>query len=162
MSAQTAHAPRRESDSSPRRTQVSRRLPLAVVICAVLTLVVAEMIALNRFAVREVTWGFPIAFDQCSYGLQSFELYEEMGSCGTWSVVLHQVNHSSAQGFLLQIQAALLSRVFGPGWLLLLNVNFLYYLLLQAATALAAWHVSEGSWRWVLMSLGLILTLGTP
>jgi hypothetical protein len=133
-----------------------------VVAVVALALGSLELIALNRFAVREVTWAFPIAFDQAFYGLESFWLYEQIRQQGWWAVVLQRLVHGSPQGVLLQLQGTLACVLFGPGWLRLLNVNFVYFLLLQSMTAYAAWHASGKRLQCAVLSVGLLLAVGTP
>jgi hypothetical protein len=122
----------------------------------------AELLALNAFAMREIVWAYPIAFDQLHYALQAFRIYQGFLDLGFTRTVIAHLTSPSPQGVLVQLQGALLSLPLGPGWLRLLNVNFLYFLLLQAMTAYAAWYVGGRRARWALLALGLTLSLGTP
>ncbi len=132
-----------------------------MVVIAALALGVGELVAWNGFAVREITWAFPIGFDQSSYGLQSFRLYESIRARGLFPALRDHVLSPSPQGMLLQLEGALLCLTLRPGWLPILNVNFLHFLLLQLATAYAAWHAGGRRLRWAVLSVGLLLTLKT-
>src|SRR5207249_11438683 len=66
------------------------------------------------------------------------------------------------QGLLVQFQGALSCLAFGPGWLQLLNVNFVYFVLLQIATVHAAWYAGGRRVIWAMFGLGLLLALDTP
>src|SRR5262245_28323901 len=94
-----------------------------------------EVAALNAFAVREVTWGIPTAYDQTGYGVQTFALHRAIGELGVQPAVWRYLRQPSPQGWMLQLQGAVAFLAFGPGWLRLLNVNFVYFLLFQGATA---------------------------
>ena len=141
---------------------MTARARCALIATVAVAAATAEVLALNAFAVREIVWAYPTVFDQLHYTLQSFRIYHAFGELGVARALIAYLSSHSPQGVLVQIQGALLSLAFGPGWLRLLNVNFLYFVLLQAITAYVAWYVGGRRVRWALLALGLTLSLATP
>jgi len=134
-----------------------------VAVLAIATAIGAvELAALNAFAVREVTWSIPTAYDQAWYGVQAFALHRAIRELGLLPAVWQYLGQPSPQGWMLQLQGAVACLVFGRGWLRLLNVNFVYFLLFQAATAYAAWYVTGRRLWWALTAVGLTLAFATP
>ena len=141
------------------RARLNQRWWVLIVAVSTLALGVVELLALNRFASREITWAYPIGFDQAYYGLQAFQVCDSVQNRGFVTTALAYLTNPNPQGRLLQFQGALVCSIFGPGWQWLLNINFLYLLLLQSFTCYAAWYVGERRLRWALLSLGLLLAL---
>src|SRR5688572_2237794 len=141
---------------------MTSRARCALIATVAVAAATAEVLALNAYAVREIVWAYPTVFDQLHYTLQSFRIYHAFGEVGVPRALIAYLSSHSPQGVLVQVQGALVSLAFGPGWLRLLNVNFLYFVLLQSITAYVAWYVGGRRVRWALLALGLTLSLRTP
>ena len=154
-------------------------------------LIVIQWGLFRQFAIREVTWSYPPNHDQLNFLDASYTGYElilrspwrgikqaggfikpprpklEPGP-GTLPprglpprTKQDQALGPNANEMMLTLQAALLFCFAGPGRLVALSLNFVYFALLQCALVGTVRWLS-GRWSIALIALGLLLMAGTP
>ena len=90
-----------------------RRWRVLIIAGMALAFGVVELFALNGFASREITWSYPIGFDQAYYGLQAFQVCDSFVKRGFVSTLMQYLANPNPQGRLLQFQGAM---VFVSSW----------------------------------------------
>jgi hypothetical protein len=117
-----------------------------------------------RFAEREVTCAYPPAFDQVGYLLQTYTLADHMRADGMFTALGQELVSglvgNTANGTLLQIQAAAVCVWTGSSRPHVLLVNLAYLLLFELALVGVLRHFSRG-WSVPLAGLGLVLSATT-
>ena len=149
------------SSSSPRfkLPVLPQRLPSWAGWSLVAALIVVEFLFFRHYVRREVAWAYPPNTDQVAYLNEAYETYESMKSLGTVRAI--QALPPIPQGALMRIQAGLFFLVAGPSRASALDLNFIYFAMLQCAMV---WAVRWLSGRWDVgwVALGLLLSAATP
>jgi len=125
-------------------------------------LLAAQFVLFVTTARREVTWFVPMSYDQCTYLLFSYGVYEHMQENGIASGIDYGLKvPSMPTGSLLHVVAPLVFLVFGPSRLAALSINFALYALCQCCLAgTLAWYTKR--WSAAFLGLGLFLTALAP
>lgn len=110
------------------------------------------------FANNFVTPYYPDNFDQTSYLLQSYRLFERLSSNG-FSALLEYVRNPPATGFLWQAVAAMVFTVTGPTRLAALGLNFLAFAALQIV--IFNYFREKGHWIVGIGAAGLLLAINS-
>ena len=110
------------------------------------------------FANNFVTPYYPDNFDQTSYLLQSYRLFEKLSSTG-FSALLEYVRNPPATGFLWQALAAMVFTVTGPTRLAALGLNFLAFAALQLV--IFNYFKERGHWIVGIGAAGLLLAINS-
>jgi hypothetical protein len=115
----------------------------------------------RQYARREVTWCFPLIFDQTVYLGRAYACYERILEDGPLQGVISALERDVPNGLVLEAEAGLLSLALGPSRLTALTVNFLHFALLQLVlVATLRWYA--GRWSPGFLALGLLLAAVTP
>jgi hypothetical protein len=125
------------------------------------TLIALEYGLFRQYALREVTWAYPINHDQVQYLSQSYETFERILADGLWHGLGYGVGLSPPQGMLIHLQASLLFLLIGASRLSALTLNFVYWALFQGVLVGTLKWLTRG-WSIPFLGLALLLTLGTP
>jgi hypothetical protein len=122
-------------------------------------LILVEFLLFRHYLHREVVWAYPQYTDQVAYLSQAYETYESMKSRGIVRAIAAQP--PIAQGALMPVQAGLFFFVAGPSRQSALDLNFIYFALLQCGlVGTVRWLA--GRWDVAWIALGLLLSAGTP
>ncbi|HET9315157.1 MAG TPA: hypothetical protein VFQ51_06180, partial [Vicinamibacteria bacterium] len=139
---------------------MSARRPLAGwLVLAVL--LVLQWALLRAFALREITWSYPVGMDQAGYLLKSYTLHEHIWQGGLAAGLSESIHGGTPQGFLLQLEAALVYLVLGPSRWSALTLNFVHFAALQCLIVLALRTLHRG-WSLPAFALGLLLCAVLP
>lgn len=141
-------------------SRLDQHLPIPVGWVLFIVLLVLQWGFFAHFAEREITWGYPTAFDQVTYLDRSYSTFDQMPSQGPLHAFLWGLRLPVAQGVMLHSQAALLYLLLGPSRLSALTLNFLYFALFQYILLLTLRWVYT-SWHLAFYGLGLLLTTTT-
>lgn len=145
---------------APRLHLLDRRLALSAGWALFAALLLLQYLVFVHRAQREITWAYPMHFDQTGYLAQSYETFEVMRHEGLFRGVLHGLKVNAAQGKLLHLQAACLYLFLGASRLSALTLNFLYFALLQWF-ALYTTRWLTRSWAAGWLAVGFVLASRT-
>lgn len=95
-------------------------------------LFVVEYTFFYQYATREVIWAYPNNHDQLTSLIQAYRLYEDILSHG-FGAMLRKLVEPTPQGVLFPIQGAFMCLLFGGTRISCLNLNFVYFVVLQLA-----------------------------
>jgi hypothetical protein len=129
-----------------------------------LLIFVIEWFLFRSYVLREISCGFPTAFDQSGYLARYYTNYESILNGSILRFILKPLygGYSDvAQGFWLDYQAVLLSVIFGASRLVALSINFIYYLILQVFFYKGIKSITHDSLS-AFICVGMVLALGTP
>jgi len=124
-----------------------------------LALIVLEFILFRSYVLKNITDFYPSSFDQTSYLLLTYRIYESIQQQGVVPGILH--SEVLPTGIFFPIQAALFYVLFGASRLSALLPNFLYFALLQLFALLAIQSFSNKK-STALIFLGLLLCIQAP
>jgi len=122
-------------------------------------LLVIEFLLFRTFLQREIANNFPGSWDQASYLISSYSLYENIMHLGLFTALIHEPPAQTS--FLFCIQAAVFFLFAGASRFSALFINFIYFAILQFVIAKIAKSIS-GSYIASILSLGLILAVLLP
>src|SRR5204863_9722929 len=106
----------------------------------------------RQYAEREVTWCYPVGYDQTAYLARSYACHQHILDRGPGQGVLSALEQQVPNGLVFEAEAGLLYLVLGPSRLTALTLNFLHFALFQIALlGTLRWY----SGRWALAFLGL-------
>ena len=120
-----------------------------------------EWALFREFAVREITWSYPVGMDQAGYLHKSYIIHERVWAGGLPAGLRSAFDPAMPQGFLLQLEAAILYLFVGPSRLSALALNFLHFAALQCLLVLALRTLHRG-WSLAALGVGLLLCAILP
>lgn len=95
---------------------------------------VAQAFLLHTAASRDVAPFYPRGFDQVQYLTESYRAYEQIRDRGLIDGLLNTLGQPRVQGWLVQLQAALVFVLTGPSRLAALDLNVAYFLVYLGVT----------------------------
>jgi hypothetical protein len=122
-------------------------------------LILLEFLLFRHYIVREIVTCYPQAFDQLSFLLSSYKLYEGIKLHGFLFALLKDT--LPLNSFFLPLQTAIFFIFFGASRANALYLNFLFFVLLQFFLLLTARNISRNTFFPILL-LGLLLSLNYP
>lgn len=119
-------------------------------------LFVAEYLIFSSQFKQQIEQNYPLAYDQSSYYLQTYQLLNAFYSQG-WSVLF---SRSGATGATFPMQAMLLALINGVSRFSFLSLNLVYFLSLQAVLFFTVENKTSDRFQaWI--SVALVLALST-
>lgn len=128
-------------------------------------LFVLEWLLFQTYFIREISWGYPIGYDQTVYLSQYYGECLELLNEGIFGYLIKPWvgGYSGAPtGILSQYEAVLSSLIFGASRLNALLVNFINYVFLQILFYVSIKRIANNDTAFSLLCLGLLLAVGTP
>jgi len=128
-------------------------------------LFVLEWLLFQTYFFREISWGYPIGYDQTVYLSGYYGECLELLNEGIFGYLIKPWvgGYSGAPtGILSQYEAALSSLIFGASRLNALFVNFINYVFLQILFYVSIKRIANNDTAFSLLCLGLLLAVGTP
>lgn len=127
----------------------------------VLGLIALQFFLITQYFQREITWGYPMSFDQLQYLERSYDTFDHVLSEGPVRGLIYGLMIPAPQGIMIQCQAALLFLWLGASRMSALDLNLVYFFLLQVVVAYTLLWYSR-RWSVVFLGLGLLASILTP
>jgi hypothetical protein len=112
-------------------------------------------------AKRDILWGYPTAFDQSTYLLQTYKLHETINAEGLAAGLRHWILAEAPTGALQILQGAVSMFFINSPRLACLSVNFSYFLLAQIFLAYAFYR-KTGTKKASVVAVGVFLSTSFP